>query len=64
MVNHRAYKHNAEQLEQMIHSLEDCQYRLASELTPHHEKQILQAAIVSLRAMIECKSRDVRRSLK
>ncbi len=64
MANHRAYKHDAIQLEQMVNSLEDFQQRLASSVTPHHEKQILRAAIVSLRSMITDKTRDVRRHLK
>lgn len=64
MANHKAYNYNAKQLEQMINSLEDCQQRLASSGTPHHEKQVLRAAIVSLKSMITDKTRDVRRNLK
>lgn len=50
-------------LKGMVRHLEEFQLKLKQDL-PHHEKQIIEAAIVELRAHIETKTRDIKRRLR
>lgn len=64
MVNHPALKKDLADLEMMTFRLEELQRQLQDETKPHHERQIISAAIVSLSEIIAVKTRDVKRRLK
>jgi hypothetical protein len=52
-----------EALKRMVQHLEMFQSKLKEEL-PHHERQIIEAAIIELKFAVICKTRDVKRRLR
>lgn len=64
MVNHPALQKDLAKLKNMVDRLNSLQDKLQDTTLPHHEHQIISAAIVSLTELLEVTSRDVKRRLK
>jgi len=57
-------QHDIELLKRMVGHLDTFQAKLLDKELPHHEKQIVKAAIVELKEHIAKKTRDIKRRLR
>lgn len=62
-MNHYPAK-DIELLRKMVSNLDMFQAKLSDNQLPHHERQIIEAAILELKSHIERKARDVKRRLR
>jgi len=64
MINYKALDRDVSELETMMKHLQDYQAQLEDNTLELHKRQIIQAAVVSLKEIIDNKTRDVKRRLR